>query len=801
MLNRFKMHSVGTRIAMTFALIMPIVVYQLGKDAYESVARYREARVVVEQNTAANNLIAGVYEILMERLATNNALQAAQPAGASELKEIETRRTAAVKKISAAYDDLNGQDFPNKTALLGELKAAVDKANGYRAKADAAVKQAKPDRDADTVKNLFIALSELSTTSQKVWSAMLAHTASLDPELGRLANIRLIAWNLRDIAGFERSHIAQSIAAKSAIPADKLSAIAEVRSQLALLRKMLTVNLKSNDHPSVTKGLKLAEEGYYGKFQPLAEQMRKVSAEGAAYPMSVQQWVDTTTPQLFTLLEIMYGAGEASEAHTASLESAAARGMFFNVGLLLLGLGIGAGAIWMAVRSIARPLQDLAGVVGRLGVQGEEVAIPHTDRDDEIGRMARALVEFRNKAGETARLEAETAEHRSRGEEERRRNAEAQARAAEEQAAVMRSLAEGLGMLSEGDLTYRLDDVTETYKQIKDDFNTAIGRLQETINSIATATREVAGTAAEISGSTTDLSQRTEEQAASLEQTSASMEQISATVKKNAENAQQANQFTTGTREVADRGGAVVAQAVSAMARIEESSRKISDIISVIDEIARQTNLLALNAAVEAARAGEAGRGFAVVASEVRSLAQRSSQAAKDIKDLITNSSDQVKEGVELVNRAGASLTEIVDSIKRVADIVSDIAAASAEQSTGIDQVNTALTNMDEVTQQNSALVEQNAAAAKALEQQSQAMDERVSFFRVEDIGPAEDILEPAVAPLKRPAPAAAKPALAPKPAAAAPRQPVAAPKRGVVGRMQAALATAFKADEEWKEF
>jgi methyl-accepting chemotaxis protein len=204
-------------------------------------------------------------------------------------------------------------------------------------------------------------------------------------------------------------------------------------------------------------------------------------------------------------------------------------------------------------------------------------------------------------------------------------------------------------------------------------------------------------------------------------------------VKKNAENARQASTFAAGTREVADRGGQVVAQAVSAMARIEESSRKISDIISVIDEIARQTNLLALNAAVEAARAGEAGRGFAVVASEVRSLAQRSSQAAKDIKDLITNSSGQVQEGVELVNKAGGSLTEITDSIKRVVEIVSEIASASGEQSTGIDQVNTALTQMDEVTQQNSALVEQNAAAAKALEQQSQAMDERVSFFRVDD--------------------------------------------------------------------
>ena len=175
----------------------------------------------------------------------------------------------------------------------------------------------------------------------------------------------------------------------------------------------------------------------------------------------------------------------------------------------------------------------------------------------------------------------------------------------------------------------------------------------------------------------------------------------------------------------------MVAEAVGAMARIEESSRKIADIIGVIDEIARQTNLLALNAAVEAARAGDAGRGFAVVASEVRSLAQRSSQAAKDIKDLITNSSTQVQEGVDLVNRAGTSLNEIVESIKKVSDIVADIATASAEQATGLDQINQALSQMDEVTQQNSALVEENAATAKTLEHQSNAMDERVSMFRI----------------------------------------------------------------------
>ena len=331
------------------------------------------------------------------------------------------------------------------------------------------------------------------------------------------------------------------------------------------------------------------------------------------------------------------------------------------------------------------------------------------------------------------------------------------------------------------------------------------GKVSATIGEIMASGREVTNASAEISTSTTDLSQRTEEQAASLEQTSAAMEELSATVKKNSENAQMANTDANDTRAVADRGGKVVAEAVEAMAKIEDSSRKISDIIGVIDEIARQTNLLALNAAVEAARAGEAGRGFAVVASEVRSLAQRSSQAAKDIKDLITSSNGQVKDGVALVNKAGESLTEIVESIKKVAAVVSDIANASIEQATGIEEINKALTQMDEVTQQNSALVEENAATAKTLEHQAKALDEQVAFFQIavgddSQAGRHAPERSHGAAATKKPVarPAPRKPA--PVTRANAPAQRAAA-GGGPARQMQTALATAVKADSDWKEF
>jgi methyl-accepting chemotaxis protein len=359
-------------------------------------------------------------------------------------------------------------------------------------------------------------------------------------------------------------------------------------------------------------------------------------------------------------------------------------------------------------------------------------------------------------------------------------------------------IANAMKRMAEGDFDVALPNIRrkDEVGEISAAFNTAVGRLSDMIRGIADAAREVSSATAEISTSTTDLSQRTEEQAASLEETSASMEEISSIVKHNAENAQNANRSAAGTRTAADRGGEVIGQAVGAMARIEQSSHRISDIIGVIDEIARQTNLLALNAAVEAARAGDAGRGFAVVASEVRSLAQRSSQAAKDIKDLITSSNGQVKEGVDLVNKAGAALGEIVDSIKTVADVVSDIASASAEQSTGIEQVNKALTQMDEVTQQNSALVEENAATAKMLELLAVSMNERVSYFRLGGSG-SDGATRPQAERFEE-----AKPVVTPIKAAPVRRAaaPVAPKRTASAARPRTVGATALKADE-WQDF
>jgi methyl-accepting chemotaxis protein-1 (serine sensor receptor) len=296
----------------------------------------------------------------------------------------------------------------------------------------------------------------------------------------------------------------------------------------------------------------------------------------------------------------------------------------------------------------------------------------------------------------------------------------------------LRAVGESFDRIAGGDLTTRVE--VQSTNEIGA-LMAAVKRMQEslarTVSTVRRGVDEINVGSREISAGNTDLSSRTEQQAASLEETAASMEELASTVKQNADNARQANQLAASASDVAERGGSAVAEVVNTMQGISASSRKISEIVSVIDGIAFQTNILALNAAVEAARAGEQGKGFAVVAGEVRSLAQRSAQAAKEIKGLIEDSVTKVGAGSQQVERAGATMQEIVASVKRVTDIMGEISAASEEQSSGIDQVNRAVAQMDEVTQQNAALVEEAAAAAGSLQEQAQRLAEAVAVFKV----------------------------------------------------------------------
>ncbi len=339
-------------------------------------------------------------------------------------------------------------------------------------------------------------------------------------------------------------------------------------------------------------------------------------------------------------------------------------------------------------------------------------------------------------------------------------------------------LSQLLSAIAEGDLTARMHgDFQGVFATMRDDANATVAQLTQIVGQIQEAAGSINLAAGEIATGNSDLSRRTEQQAANLEETAASMEELTSTVRQNAEHARQANQLAIGAHTVATQGGHVVGEVVTTMAAIQTSSKKIAEIISVIDGIAFQTNILALNAAVEAARAGEQGRGFAVVASEVRTLAQRSAGAAKEIKGLIDDSVGKVAEGSQLVNQAGATMGEIVASVQRVTDIMAEISAASQEQSAGIDQVNQTVVQMDETTQQNAALVEEATAAARAMEEQATQLADAVAIFRLDNqVAQAVSAVTaravagmPPVRPASRPTPAAPRAATPMRPAPSTP--------------------------------
>jgi len=360
----------------------------------------------------------------------------------------------------------------------------------------------------------------------------------------------------------------------------------------------------------------------------------------------------------------------------------------------------------------------------------------------------------------------------------------------------------GLSKLAEGDLEHRIEtEFIPALEPLRVDFNASLGALEQSMAAVSDNTRAIRAGAGEISTAADDLSQRTEQQASSLEETAAALEQITATVKKTAEGAKHARDIVSTAKVDADKSGEVVREAMAAMTGIDKSSKQISEIIGVIDEIAFQTNLLALNAGVEAARAGDAGRGFAVVASEVRALAQRSAQAAKEIKGLISASTAQVDQGVRLVTKTGEALGRIVAQVVEINTVVTEIAASAQEQSTGLEQVNTAVNQMDQVTQKNAAMVEEMTAAAHGLAGESEELGRLVSRYRIRGAAAKDDPLR---AELKKAAPhafrEAAKTAAA-KPAATAARakaEPIRRPAAKAVVNGPAAPAAA---SNDWQEF
>ena len=432
-------------------------------------------------------------------------------------------------------------------------------------------------------------------------------------------------------------------------------------------------------------------------------------------------------------------------------------------------------AATLVIRSITRPTRALAASMRELAAGTLDGAVPTGGSIAETRAMAQTIQVFKQAAAEKARLAEEAVAQRRVVEAQHLQHEADRDAAAATQKTMVEAVASGLSQLSAGDLTIRLPEAfAPEYETLRQDFNAATTQLQTAMGVIIENTATLRSGTAEITQAADDLSRRTEQQAASLEETAAALDEITATVRKTAEGAEKARNVVSTAKADAEHSGNVVRDAVTAMSEIETSARQISQIIGVIDEIAFQTNLLALNAGVEAARAGDAGRGFAVVASEVRALAQRSAESAREIKALISTSSKQVDKGVHLVAETGRSLERIVTQVGQVGGVVSEIAARAQAQAAGLAQVNTAINQMDQVTQQNAAMGEQSTAASHSLAQETEALVQLTRRFhlgqRVEDA--------PAATPARRPAhaPAPVKPIMAMKTTrnAAAKRAPVA---------------------------
>ncbi|WP_312358704.1 methyl-accepting chemotaxis protein [Agrobacterium sp.] len=507
------------------------------------------------------------------------------------------------------------------------------------------------------------------------------------------------------------------------------------------------------------------------------------TAEAQQMALNVLRKIGEVSPKISAgneqLIQVM---NDGRQQLTASTDTTIWTGL---IGIALVSLALIALGLFVSSRGITTPIARLRERMGSLAAGDTASEIDGMDRKDEVGQMAAAVQAFRENAIERVRLENETEANRSTSEKDRIEREKQKAKEAADVQFAVDNLATALSKIAEGDVTYRIvQPFVAGLDGIRGDFNRAAEQLQSTLTQVARNARGIDAGANEIRSAADDLARRTEQQAAAVEETAAALEEITITVKDSTKRAQEAGHLVGRAKVGAEKSGEVVQKAVAAMEQIATSANQISNIIGVIDEIAFQTNLLALNAGVEAARAGDAGKGFAVVAQEVRELAQRSAGAAKEIKNLITTSNSQVEQGVQLVGETGRALELIVTEVQDINRHVAAIAESAQEQSSGLQQINTAVNQMDQDTQKNAAMVEESTAASHGLAREASSLNGLIAQFKLSEGGYSE--------------------ASAPVRTVSSSDRPAASPARALGGRIRAAFsgnAALNTSADSWEEF